>query len=57
MEPRHLYTIRWTQTYSTYQMRPYLRHLRDEYERVIEDKLARNEFDDAKHEIKRIMQL
>jgi enolase len=57
MEPRHLYTIRWTQPYSTYQMRHYLRHLRDEYERVIEDKLARNEFDDAKHEIKRIMQL
>jgi hypothetical protein len=57
MEPRHLYTIRWTQPYSTYQMRPYLRHLRDEYERVIEDKLARNEFDDAQREIKRIMKL
>ena len=38
-------------------MRPYLRHLRDEYERVIEDRLARNEFDDAQREIKRIMQL
>ena len=57
MESRHLYTIRWTQPYSTYQMRPYLRHLRDEYERVIEDRLARNEFDDAQREIKRIMQL
>ena len=57
MEPRHLYTIRWKKPYATYQMRPYLRHLRDEYERVIEDKLARNEFDDARHEIERIMQL
>jgi enolase len=57
MEPKYLYTIRWTQPYATYQMRPYLRHLRDEYERVIEDRLERNEFDDAQQVIKRIMKL
>jgi hypothetical protein len=57
MEPRHLYTIRWTQPYATYQMRPYLRHLRNEYDQVIEDKLSRNEFGDAKRELERIMKL
>jgi hypothetical protein len=38
-------------------MRPYLRHLRDEYEIQIENKLARGEFDDAKTIIERIMKL
>jgi hypothetical protein len=57
MEPKYLYTIKWTQPYSTYQMRPYLRHLRDEYEKQIEARLARNEFDDARDVIDRIMAL
>jgi hypothetical protein len=57
MEPKYLYTIKWTQTYATYQMRPYLRHLRDEYEKQIEARLDRNEFDDAQVVISRIMAL
>jgi len=57
MESRHLYTIRWTQPYATFQMRPYLRHLRNEYDQVIEDKLSRNEFGDATRELERIMKL
>jgi hypothetical protein len=57
MEPKYLYTIRWTQPYATYQMRPYLRHLRDEYERIIEDRLERKEFADAQQVIERIMRL
>jgi hypothetical protein len=57
MESRHLYTIRWTQPYATYQMRPYLRHLRNEYDQVIENKLSRNEFGDATRELERIMKL
>jgi hypothetical protein len=57
MNKQHLYTIRWTQPYATYQMRPYLRHLRDEYEIQIENKLARGEFDDANAILKRIMSL
>lgn len=57
MEPKYLYTIKWTQPYATYQMRPYLRKLRDEYEEQIEARLARNEFDDAKAVIARIMAL
>jgi hypothetical protein len=57
MEPKYLYTIKWTQPYSTYQMRPYLRKLRDEYEVQIEARLARNECDEAKAVITRIMAL
>jgi len=57
MEPKHLYTIRWTQPYATNQMRPYLRHLRNEYEAQIEDQLARGQFDLAKAVIARIMAL
>lgn len=57
MEPRYLYTIRWTQPYATEQMRPYLRSLREQYEIQIEDRLALGEFDDAKREIARIMSL
>jgi enolase len=57
MNPKHLYTIRWTQPYATYQMRPYLQQLRNDYEVQIEDKLARNQFDDAKVILEKIMKL
>ena len=57
MNSKYLYTIKWTQPYATYQMRPYLRHLREEYEIQIETKLSRGEFDDAKKVIARIMSL
>ena len=57
MNPQHLYTIRWTQPYATYQMRPYLRQLRDDYEVAIEDKLARGQVNDAKAVLERIMKL
>jgi hypothetical protein len=57
MNPKNLYTIRWTQPYATYQMRPYLRQLREDYEVQIENKLDRGEFDDAKAVLERIMAL
>jgi hypothetical protein len=57
MEPRYLYTIRWSQPYATYQMRPYLRRLREDYEQVIEARLARQEFSEAQEAIQRIMSL
>lgn len=57
MEPRHLYTIRWTQPYATYRMRPYLRRLREDFEKVIDAKLERKEFEEATIVIKRIMKL
>jgi hypothetical protein len=57
MNSKHLYTIRWTQPYATYQMRPYLRHLRNEYEQMIEAQLERKHWPEAQQVIERIMKL
>jgi hypothetical protein len=57
MTPRHLYTIRWTQPYATDRLRPYLRHLQEELEQVIETLLEHKQFDDAKEVIARIKSL
>ena len=57
MNRQHLYTIKWTQPYATYQMRPYMRMLRDQYEAEIEATLERGEFDQAQIVLKRIMSL
>ena len=54
MEPRHLYTIRWTQPYSTNYERPYLRQLHEAVERAIESQVARNDCPEAKEIIERI---
>ena len=57
MTPRHLYTIRWTQPYATDRLRPYLRHLQEELEQVIETLLEHKQFDDANAVINRIRAL
>ena len=57
MNPKYLYTIRWTQPYSTDHLRPYLRQLQQELEQYIEYKLESNDFLEANEEIKRIMSL
>ena len=57
MTPRHLYTIRWTQPYATDRRRPYLRHLQEELEQVIETLLEHKKFDDANEVIDRIRAL
>ena len=57
MTPRHLYTIRWTQPYATDRLRPYLRHLQEELEQVIEILLEHKKFDDANEVIDRIRAL
>ncbi len=57
MEPKYLYTIRWTQPYATNYMRPYLRSLQEQMEQVIEHKLEEGDFSQAKQEIDRIMAL
>jgi len=54
MEPKHLYTFRWTQPYATQKMRPYMRQLREDYEQVIEAQLDRKEFTQAQEIISRI---
>ena len=57
MNPKHLYTIRWTQPYATDRLRPYLRHLQEELEQVIETLLEHKKFDDANKVIDRIRAL
>lgn len=58
MNSRHLYTIKWTQPYTTYQQRPYLRCLQEQLEQMVEQWLIDDpEYPDAKAVIKRIMQL
>lgn len=57
MEPRHLYTIRWTQQYATQHLRPFLRNLQEQLEADIERQLETNDFADAKAVIERIQSL
>jgi hypothetical protein len=57
MEPRHLWTIRWTQPYATQSLRPYLRGLQEQLEQAIENILEAGDYGQANQEIKRIMKL
>lgn len=36
MNPKYLYTIQWTQPYSTQFQRPYMRGLQEQMEQVVE---------------------
>ena len=54
MEPKHLYTIKWTQPYATAHQRPYLRGLQEQMEQVIENLLTVSEFHEANEIIRRI---
>jgi hypothetical protein len=58
MEPKHLYTIRWTQPYATDWQRPYLRGLQKELEQMVEQWLEDEpDYPDANKVINRIMAL
>ena len=57
MEPKHLYTIRWTQPYATDHLRPYLRGLQEQLEQLVEHWLEDGDYSDANKEISRIMAL
>jgi hypothetical protein len=54
MERKYLYTIKWSQTYSTDKERPYLRSMHEAVERAIEAQVERNECPQAKEIIERI---
>jgi len=54
MKERNLYTLRWTQPYSTDKERPYLRSLHEAVERAIEAQVERNDCPEAKLIIERI---
>jgi hypothetical protein len=57
MNPKYLYTIRWTQPYATDRLRPYLRQLHEEMEQVIEALLEHKQFNKANEVIARIKAL
>jgi hypothetical protein len=57
MEPKHLYTFKWTQPYSTYQQRPYLRSQHEAYEQLVERMLEDGDFKEAKLAIEKVMKL
>lgn len=54
MEPKHLYTIRWTQPYATEYQRPYLRQLQQELETIIELLLELGDFEEANQLIEKV---
>jgi hypothetical protein len=56
MDPKYLYTIKWTQPYATDWQRPYLRGLQQQMEQVIENILEQGEYNEAKEVIERIRQ-
>jgi hypothetical protein len=56
MEPKYLYTIKWTQPYATGWQRPYLRGLQQQMEQVIENILEQSDYNEAKEVIERIRQ-
>jgi len=57
MEPKYLYTIRWTQPYATNYQRPYMRGLQQQMEQLVEHWLEDSDYSDAKKELERIMAL
>ena len=55
MEPRHLFTISWTQPYATANLRPYLRGMQEQLEESIEYILEEDcEYKEATELINRI---
>jgi hypothetical protein len=58
MEPKYLYTIKWTQPYATQYQRPYMRGLQEQMEQVVECWLEDEpDYPDARAVIARIMAL
>lgn len=57
MEPKYLYTIKWTQPYATQYQRPYMRGLQEQMEQVVEHWLEDCDFSEAREVIERIKRL
>jgi hypothetical protein len=58
MEPKYLYTIRWTQPYATPYQRPYMRSLQEQIEQVVERWLEdKTDYPEAKKVIRKIQAL
>jgi hypothetical protein len=57
MEPKYLWTIKWTQPYATQYQRPYMRGLQEQMEQVVESWLEDSDFTEAREVIERIKRL
>lgn len=57
MIPNYKFTYRWTQPYSTQQLRPYLRNQMDEHEKLLEQELEKGNFKEANEVISYIKSL
>ena len=54
MNPKYLYTIKWTQPYATIYQRPYMRSLQEQMEQVVEHWLEDSDYTEANKIIERI---
>lgn len=54
MEPRYLYTIKWTQPYANQYQRPYMNSLQQQMEQIIEHRLEEGDYSEANNLIERI---
>ena len=57
MEPKKLYTVRWTQGYPQMPDQDLVKVLRNFYNELVEHLLDEGDFTEAKQEIDRIMKL
>lgn len=58
MEPKHIWSIKWTQPYATNNLRPYLRDMQEHLERLIEQVLEEDcNYKEANAVINRIKSL
>ena len=57
MEPKHLFTIKWTQPYPTIYERPYMRGLHEAFEQLVEYQLEDGDFTEANEIINQIKNL
>ena len=57
MEPRHLWTIQWTQPYATTYQRPYLRGLQEQLEQIVEHWLEDGDYSEALGIINKIKEM
>jgi hypothetical protein len=57
MDPKYLWTNKWTQPYATDHQRPYLRGLQQQMEQIVEHWLEDGDYSDANRELERIMKL
>jgi regulator of sigma D len=57
MEPKKLYTIRWTQAYPQVSDQDLVNILRNFYDELVEQMIDEGDLTEAQHEIERIMKL